>query len=637
MVKVMTLKLSHKKIARFTALLAICFALSLPSLAWRISYERANRSSLVLFDMLELHAFNAEDRNGAFAELMSSGISAFLIPECTGEEIAKGVIKGVSVVPEPALPEDVREKLPAGGATVLELRDKETLGLQKDYLGKRFGAEVAEVGACAYAIIPHNWGQLEKSGVLPDLDAVRYLDTFGVPMVFSPNLGQYSKADELLESLSYLCSSFPSVKAVCPSGEVAPDASALGKFVKDKGLLMANVEFSRILGASRLPQRSWPNVVSMHGVDRAEVIKRNIGRTAMLNRLFRAAKEREVRLLVLRLDPLRESAAELTAYCSDVKSLRARLDAEGLGRHWPEKAPSYPRIYSVLSAIALMTLFFALTAKVIGRYVSKDLLADNRIFCAVCALGVLCGVASQYVGLILRVGGAFAAGLLATEASLLAMDRWKVPLRGALEVLLFVFLGGCVVGAAFSKPLYMFRLASFSGVKISLLLPILLVLLTDLKTKEHHESLGEILGRPPIWGELALVGGVLLAGLIMIVRSGNYGFVGGTEIAFRDWLEDVLVARPRTKEFLIGYPSLVIWYYLKRKSLWAHWREAFRVGVTLAFSSAVNSFCHFHTPFGLTALRVFNGWWIGLLLGCIALLLGVKLLRPMCRRLKSLL
>ena len=134
-----------------------------------------------------------------------------------------------------------------------------------------------------------------------------------------------------------------------------------------------------------------------------------------------------------------------------------------------------------------------------------------------------------------------------------------------------------------------------------------------------------------------LAGTLLLAAAVMLLRSGNYGLVGTSEIMFRDWLEKILGARPRTKEFLVGYPALVVWYYLKRQEMWAHWREILRLAVTLAFSSAVNSFCHFHTPLSLTLLRGFNGWWIGLVLGSLALVVGVRLGRPLSRRLRSLL
>jgi hypothetical protein len=39
------------------------------------------------------------------------------------------------------------------------------------------------------------------------------------------------------------------------------------------------------------------------------------------------------------------------------------------------------------------------------------------------------------------------------------------------------------------------------------------------------------------------------------------------------------------------------------------------MATSVAFASAVNSFCHFHTPLTLTLWRVFNGLWVGSLFG----------------------
>lgn len=87
----------------------------------------------------------------------------------------------------------------------------------------------------------------------------------------------------------------------------------------------------------------------------------------------------------------------------------------------------------------------------------------------------------------------------------------------------------------------------------------------------------------------------------------------------------------------MGYPALVIWYYLKRADLLGRWREVLRLTVTLAFSSAVNSFCHFHTPLSLSILRGFNGWWSGLLLGVLLLVLGIRVGKPLYRKITEIL
>ena len=149
------------------------------------------------------------------------------------------------------------------------------------------------------------------------------------------------------------------------------------------------------------------------------------------------------------------------------------------------------------------------------------------------------------------------------------------------------------------------------------------MLLADLKRREHPESLGEIFRRPPLWGELFLLG-ILLAGAgLVLFRSDNVQFVTAFEVRMREFLERVLVARPRNKELLLGYPALLLWYYVRKADLWPGYREVLRMATVLGFSSAVNSFCHFHTPLYFILFRQFNGLWTGVLVG----MMGIVLLR----------
>ena len=213
-----------------------------------------------------------------------------------------------------------------------------------------------------------------------------------------------------------------------------------------------------------------------------------------------------------------------------------------------------------------------------------------------------------------------------TEAALFAMSFGRSRISLGASVLggfLIASAGGLALAAFFSEPLYMLRLRTFSGVKLTLLLPPLLVLLHDLKNRVHPESLNALLSRPPLWGELML-GGVLLALLgLMLFRSDNVQFIPGIEAKVRGALERWLIARPRSKEVFLGYPSLLLLAFAVRNGLWARYREVLRIGVTLGFSSVVNSFCHFHTPIALTLLREFNGLWLGLVLG-VAVVLTVR-------------
>jgi hypothetical protein len=134
-----------------------------------------------------------------------------------------------------------------------------------------------------------------------------------------------------------------------------------------------------------------------------------------------------------------------------------------------------------------------------------------------------------------------------------------------------------------------------------------------------------------------LAGCALGAAALLTLRSDNASFVPGWEARFRDILERLLWVRPRTKEFIIGYPCLIIYYVAERRGWLENYREVFRLGASVAFASAINSFCHFHTILILTAIRVVNGWILGIAVGFIALVMIDYVGRPFRRGLARLL
>ena len=140
--------------------------------------------------------------------------------------------------------------------------------------------------------------------------------------------------------------------------------------------------------------------------------------------------------------------------------------------------------------------------------------------------------------------------------------------------------------------------------------------------------MGDVLRRPPIWGELLILFVLVLAAAIVLLRSGNVPFVPKWEVALRDAFERYLVARPRNKEIFIGYPAL--WLALaigmaRSKASFTRFGSQLyllaRMASSLAFASAVNSFCHFHTRIYFICWRVFNGLWVGSFFGLILVVL----------------
>jgi len=104
----------------------------------------------------------------------------------------------------------------------------------------------------------------------------------------------------------------------------------------------------------------------------------------------------------------------------------------------------------------------------------------------------------------------------------------------------------------------------------------------------------------------------------MVLRSGNESAVEvpGWERSLRALLDQLLVVRPRTKEFMLGYPALFVglMLLLQRRP-----RVAWLLLAAGAIGqvSVLNTFCHLHTPLWVSLLRVFNGLWLGLVVGVV--------------------
>lgn len=116
--------------------------------------------------------------------------------------------------------------------------------------------------------------------------------------------------------------------------------------------------------------------------------------------------------------------------------------------------------------------------------------------------------------------------------------------------------------------------------------------------------------------------GVFAVGLLgyALLRSGNAAgeWKSSFEQALRDWLEWVLPARPRFKEFAFGHPLFFIGLYFwnKRSELALAWDPRVLIFLGMAGqASMINTFAHLHSPIELAIWRSVLGVLFGLVLG----------------------
>jgi hypothetical protein len=232
------------------------------------------------------------------------------------------------------------------------------------------------------------------------------------------------------------------------------------------------------------------------------------------------------------------------------------------------------------------------------------------------------------------------------------LDRWvrKKPCRGSsltriladglgglTVTVLLSLVGGFYVGAILADVRFILEMEIFRGVKLTFVLPVLLIALTYLSRfdiftdKDDHKGiigqLAKILNYPIYVKTLVFVGLGAIAAWVFVGRSGHTAGVPvpAIELKLRTFLENTMYARPREKEFMIGHPA----FLLAVMALYRYWPRIIHfmlvIVATIGQGSLVETFAHIRTPIFMSFVRGLDGLLVGAILGVIAVI-GVQVL-----------
>ncbi|SOC34770.1 DUF5693 family protein [Ureibacillus acetophenoni] len=169
---------------------------------------------------------------------------------------------------------------------------------------------------------------------------------------------------------------------------------------------------------------------------------------------------------------------------------------------------------------------------------------------------------------------------------------------------------------------------AFRGVKLVYIVPIagiaLFVLLnwTNIGSgglKTGIKQTGLLLDKEIKFWHLLVAVIVAAVGMFYMMRTGNFGPVSGLELKLRQLIEDILYVRPRTKEFLIGFPLFVLALYVM--GIHRKLGMIFLIPGVIGFLSIVNTFTHLHIPIGISLLRTFYSVVLGFVVGLVFILI----------------
>ena len=621
-----------KKISLLLLILAI--AAGAVGLIPRFKEEMAKKDVALLVEYSDIDVM-ARQAGLSFDEmlkrLLKDGITAVSFKDLTGTDLRDGDTPLLWGTLRDLLPEGDFDGL-SGNAALLVPKEYDDWFFKK-YLEARFpGCVTRAVPEGSIYVLPREPKELLEVGIIPDPMAFKHLARLNVPLVYRPSPTFGLSSDDVAKSLDLLFASLWRLRGVLPQGAVMfgyPDMAPLIDVMHKYGALLLQPEFVRFIGGNEAYRASFPDVLSLHSVTTPEVISRNLSRSSLVERFARAARERSVRVLLLRPYDI-SSGPWIDAFEQDLASLKALLQRDGFAFKFGDPYPNFGHTpWASLSFLAaglcVITFLLSMGEREIFR---------SRNFVLLCVVAVVILVlGANRIALFAKLAGALLAAFGASAAALAALEA-KKPLSGLCVAFGMVIAVGFALSSFFGTPLYMLRLATFSGVKATLLLPPLFVLLHDASKRRYPEGVCDVLKRPPLWGELFALFVILLAAAILLVRSDNVSLVPRWEVAMRDMFERYLVARPRNKEIFVGYPALWLAFVMgamKSKvnftRLGSQLHLLLRMASSLAFASAVNSFCHFHTRIYFICWRVFNGLWVGSLFGLLLVLVFILALK----------
>ncbi len=477
-------------------------------------------------------------------------------------------------------------------------------------------------------------GERAALGLGYPMDDLRTAANLGLDVI--PRVRSWApvSSENLAEEFNWV-SQIPGLAAIgfndagVPGGDSPHVLDVLAEVTKPIGVPLVSFEFYDQAGLPGLASRLDNRLIRAHAIAENE-LKKYADYDEALDRFSLAAAERNIRYIYLRYSNMDNPAAAMEPNMEYTKYIREGLEAQGFSFGTPGTlsmpAVSYPLKFIIgLGVIACggWLLGFAFQPLVSKKF--------NLPFVLVLAVGVMIwGVLLMKQAVLAAKLAALAAAIcfpsLSVVLVLKGLDRTEAGKGSILQAIISLaimslgtFAGAMIMSSLLADTAFMLELNSFTGVKVAHLIPLLFVPpILWLREKNWQGLLRDTAGGNVKFWHLG-AGLLILAALaIYILRTGNdsVAAVSGLELKFRQLLTNIMGVRPRTKEFLIGYPMMLILLYFG---------YSFKMYPVLLMGligqiSLINTYAHIHTPLAVSLLRSVNGLWLGTLLGVIGIL-----------------
>ncbi|PWW31251.1 O-antigen/teichoic acid export membrane protein [Cytobacillus oceanisediminis] len=399
----------------------------------------------------------------------------------------------------------------------------------------------------------------------------------------------------------------------------APDAPKIKEYaerLKEANMSVYTIEFADQKGFYTLANSLDMDVIRLHSLNLNTIENESVG----VERAIRAVKERNIRSIFLRAEDKdgKEALESLENFIETVHNDMPTVFHAGKAEVFEDiNVPVWSYIFAFASAI----LFISLAALEVFK---------NRILFILAFLGMLAlslGYAVLGKTLILQ-GIALIVAIVTPVYALLPLrdiKSFKDILISYGRAILISASGIMIIVALLNGTEYLIKVEAFRGVKLIYIFPIFFMFMFAMWILIKGEILTNIkrfLNMAVQYWHVAAIGVIGIIGLYYITRTGNQGSVSELELAFRSWLEQLMYVRPRTKEFLIGFPFYILALYVI--GINKKWGVFLLIPGVIGFLSIMNTFTHLHIPLYVSILRTAYSLIIGLIIGWVLVLIAKK-------------
>lgn len=434
---------------------------------------------------------------------------------------------------------------------------------------------------------------------------------------------------ELEEVNGVLVNQLVDLKSDSTAGLLGLGTEALGfgqgsqaKFVQkleDAGYYFYFIEGSKLKGELAMARQHGYNAVRLISID----VNNNSKYASLqmsLDASVRAIKERNIRSVFYHIKTTGDVTENLELAVDYLQKVHERVPTS-----FVEGSP-VPFDHIDVPAWSKLLLFLA---GVVFTYLMAGLLSCRPLQ-YVAAAGMLALAAGYFVLDRLVFVQAFALIIAVLTPIYAVMSAKKGASSIAKIAVLYLkavaisFVGIFIVVGLLNGNGFITGFEAFRGVKLVYIVPLagvaILVIMSIYGIFDHGYKQAlprsvKIMNTEVRYWHLILFVVVAAIGVFYISRTGNAGTASALELSIRQWLENLLYVRPRTKEFLIGFPIFVVALYAM--SVNRKLGYILLVPAVIGFLSIMNTFTHLHIPLFASVLRTVYSVALGFVIGVI--------------------